>query len=91
MATKVVIMNANLRGSGDERFPQRVASGLRGRSRIQCYGSVGRDWRCSGMVEAAEVYQLTPHRKNLVTDGRSSSIIQKVADELERRKLDAEI
>jgi hypothetical protein len=38
-----------------------------------------------------EVYQLTPHRKNLVTDGRRSSIIQKVAEELERRKLDAEI
>jgi hypothetical protein len=91
MATKVVIVKTNLRGSGDERFPQRVASVYDGGDEF----NVMAPWDATGdaleWLRQLEVYQLTPHRKNLVTDGRCSSIIQRVADELERRKLDADI
>ena len=89
MATKVVIVKTNLRGSGDERFPQRVASVYDGGDEFNVMAPWDATVDALEWLRQLEVYQLTPH--SLVTDGRSSSIIQKVADELERRKLDAEI
>jgi hypothetical protein len=88
MAAQVVIQNANLRGSGDNRFPQKIATVYDGGDEFDVIAP----WDATGntleWLKQLEVYQLAPHRKSLVTDARSSSIIQKVAEELERRNSD---
>ncbi len=83
-----MIQNANLRGSGDKRFPQKVATVYDGGDEF----NVMAPWDATGnaleWLKQLEVYQLAPHRKNLVMDERSGSIIQKVVEELGRRNSD---
>jgi hypothetical protein len=92
MAAKVVIENSVLRGSQQEQFLQRVAT---------VYLDGGDEFRVMAPSKATgdalewrkqfQVHQPTAHRYNTVTDGRSGSIVQKVEEELERRKLNSEI
>lgn len=88
MRAKVVIQNANLRGSGDKRFPQKIATVYDGGDEFDVIAPWDATGNALEWLKQLEVYQLALHRKNLVTDGRSGSIIQKVAEELERRNSD---
>jgi hypothetical protein len=85
---QVVIQNANLRGSGDNRFPQKIATVYDGGDEFDVIAPWDATGNALEWLKQLEVYQLTPHRKNLVTDARSGSIIQKVVEELERRNSD---
>jgi hypothetical protein len=92
MAAKVVIEQAVLRGSPQEQFAQRVAT---------VYLDDGEEFhvmapsKATGdaleWLEHLSVRQPTAHGYNPVTDGRSGSVIQKVVEELQRRKLNADI
>jgi hypothetical protein len=94
MAVKVVIENAILRGSQD-RSVQIVA---------RVYPDGGEEFRVIAPENATgDVLDWIPQLhvrtlskelfggEEIVTDGRSHSVIQKVAEELQRRKLDADI
>jgi hypothetical protein len=88
MAARVVIQNANLRGSGDERFPQRIATVYDGEDEFYVIAPWDATGNALEWLKQLEVCQLAPNSKNLVTDGRSGYIIQKVAEELAGRNSD---
>jgi len=92
MAAKVVIEHAVLRGSQQEQFLQKVATVyLDGGEEFHVMAPAKATGDALEWLEHLSVRQPTAHGYNPVTDGRSGSIIQKVAEELQRRKLDADI
>lgn len=92
MSAKVVIEQAVLRGSQQEQFSQRVATVyVDGGEEFHVMAPSKATGDALEWVEHFSVRQPTTHGYNPVTDGRSASIIQKVVDELKRRKLDADI
>jgi hypothetical protein len=86
MAARVVIVSPNLRGSGDERFPQKVATVYLDREEFNVVVPAKAKGEALELLTQFEVYQLSPDRTHLVTDGRSGSIIEKVQEELQKRR-----
>lgn len=85
MAAKVVIENAILHGSRDERFSQRVAPVyLDGGEEFNVMAPSKATGDALEWLKQFEVRQPTPHGYDPVTDGRSGSIIQEVEEELQR-------
>jgi hypothetical protein len=91
MASKIVIENAILRGSPQEQFLQRVATVYVDGDEYRIMAPPKATGDALEWLQHFSVRQPSGQGENFVTDGRSGSIIQKVAEELERRKLDADI
>ncbi len=94
MALKIVIENAILRGSPQEEFLQTVATVYVDGTEYRVLAPPKATGDALDWVQHFSVRQTSTESfgsQVLVTDGRSGSIIHQVAEELERRKLNADI
>jgi hypothetical protein len=93
MAIKVVIQNAVLRGSHDDRLLQRVATTYFDGREYRVFAPSKATGNPVEWIEHLQVRQQSEdgQGENIITDGRKNVIISKVMEELEKHDLDADI